>query len=1050
MANATKVAHYAKKAGHTLPTQVVKRDGRQVVFDINRIENAVSRSFAQCEEPISVSASEVAERAASTIAARALPDEAPSVEQIQDAVELVLQSSGAYEAAKKFILHRAQHADDRKTREVPDEIKATFADAAQYFPTDFQQFMFFDKYSKYNYDLGRRETWIETVTRTIDFLREMSHDKLDDETYASLHKSILNMESMPSMRLLATAGDYARDQNLAIFNCFAGSEKYLTPEGLVTFADTVNTEQIVLNGSGKWVNAEIKQFGHQSLQVVSLRPGRKSSLRHQIQVTPNHRWITLNRGEVTDLQVGDRIEYVGATHTTFIPEAWIAGFGFGDGTIDGQGNARVRLCGEKDQHWLNVFQEYGHSGICYPPSCNGDPIITFHKGWFSDWKKLPSVERGSEWLASWLEGYMAADGHRAEAQPGLSSQNNDAIEFVKMIAPLCGYLITGHNVSSVMTTNLGPRKAALQRLTLRRQGEFWVTAIEDLEVRDTVFCAVVPDTHDFVLANGVLTGNCSYLPIKDIESFCETLLISMSGCGVGFSVESYYVDQFPRVRRQKKNQEVTIHVIEDSTEGWINVLRDGLTHWFNGEDMEWDDTFVRRAGLPLRKKGGRASGPGPLNDMLRNIRRIILSRQGTFIRPIDAHDIACSVGDAAVQGGVRRTAMISLFDWDDNEMRQAKIGVNLDNNPIRWNANNSAVWPEDLTQQDLIQQMLDMDKGKRGEPGIFSRENAKKNKPSRRKSARFGINPCGEINLRPYGLCNLSIAVVRPDDDLESLKAKVVNATILGTIQSMAENFPGLRPEWAENQREERLLGVDPLGLRDHPILSQVSAQADEWLRVLKEVATETNIKYAALLDIAPSAAITCDKPGGNSSATMNTNSGLDGRHSPFIRRNARVAGTSPVFRAFKEDGVPMTPENGQTIETATAWVVPFPLRSPETSVFKADLTAIDQLEYWLQLKTAWTDHNPSCTIVYSDDELLDITKWVWEHRDKIGGLAFLPRDDAAYNQMPYEEITEAEYDALVLRFPAKIDFSKIFRYELEDMTTATSELSCFAGACET
>lgn len=754
MANAKKVAYYAEQAGHGLPTEVVKRDGRTVSFDINRIEAAVDKCFAQCDNIPKIAAGEVAERVASAIAARTPSGEATSVEKVQDAVEFVLQVTGEFEAAKRYILHRAERANARDERPVPEEIRAAFDDASQYFPTDAQQFMFFDKYSRYNHDLGRRETWIETVDRTIDFLRELSQNKLEDAMYDRLRDGILNMKAMPSMRMLATAGDYARDQNLAIFNC-------------------------------------------------------------------------------------------------------------------------------------------------------------------------------------------------------------------------------------------------------------------------------------------------SYLPVKDIEAFCEGLLISMSGCGVGYSVESQYVEQFPRIKKQKKNQDVTTHYVEDSTEGWIYALRLGLTKWFNGEDVKFNYELVRRAGLPLRRKGGRASGPEPLREMLTFVRSTILARQGSVLRTIDAHDMMCAVGQAAVQGGVRRTAMIALFDWNDNEMRHCKSGAWGSYPAIRHNANNSAVWPEDLSQMEFIQQMLDMDASNNGEPGIFSRENANRTRPKRRKRAAFGTNPCGEIILRPYQVCNLSIAVARADDDEASLTEKVELAAIIGTIQSMAEHFPGLREEWVKNQQEERLLGVDILGMQDSAV-----ARDPEVLKRLQQRAVAINAVCAELLGINASAGVTCNKPGGNSSQLLNTASGLHARHSAHYRRNMRVSATSPVYRALKEAGVQMTPENGQTSENATTYVIPFPVKSPDEAVLKDDMTAIDQLEFWLTCKESWTEHNPSCTVSYGEDELLDVIKWVWQNKDKVGGLSFLPRTTKAYAQLPYEEVTKEEYDAMVASFP-KIDFSMIYRYELQDMTTATSELACFAGACE-
>ena len=201
--------------------------------------------------------------------------------------------------------------------------------------------------------------------------------------------------------------------------------------------------------------------------------------------------------------------------------------------------------------------------------------------------------------------------------------------------------------------------------------------------------------------NNIAIYNCSYMPVDSIDSFVEALIISMSGCGVGYSVEHQYVEKFARIARQS-GKPATTFVVPDSSEGWAQALRAGLETWFAGEDILFDYSEVRPAGAPLRVKGGRASGPEPLRKMLDFARTRILSRQGGFLRPLDAHDLMCAVGDAAVSGGVRRTAMISLFDYDDSDMRYCKDGDFWRNNSQRWNANNSAVWPErELTQAEI-------------------------------------------------------------------------------------------------------------------------------------------------------------------------------------------------------------------------------------------------------------------------------------------------------------------------------------------------------------
>jgi ribonucleotide reductase class II len=1103
-----------------VPKQIVKRDGRIVPFDAARIQVALERCFASLANPPQTSVEDLTQQVVNVVAAKY---DLPTVEGIQDIVEMALQAAGEYEAAKHYILYRAEHAKMRVRRPVPEEVRQAFAESDKYFPTQLQKFQFYDKYSRFSYELGRRETWIETVDRAVNYLKELSDYRLPAEIYERLRQGILQMKVMPSMRLLAMAGPAARRNNIALYNC-------------------------------------------------------------------------------------------------------------------------------------------------------------------------------------------------------------------------------------------------------------------------------------------------SYMPVDSIDSFVEALIISMSGCGVGFSVERQYVEQFPRIARQKGNPPKMV-VVVDSSEGWADAVRAGLTAWFEGEDVVFDYSQVRPAGAPLRVKGGRASGPEPLRKMLDFARSRILARQGGFLRPLDAHDMMCAVGDAAVSGGVRRTAMISLFDYDDLEMLHCKDGDFWRNNSQRWNANNSAVWPErELSQTEITRFVLDMVESGRGEPGIFNRKAAVENRPARRQAAAFGTNPCvtgdtwvmtaqgpaqaheleqrpflalvngkpypstadgffvtghkpvylieteeghtlkatsdhpilevtrqtrkkqetqwtavsdllpgatiqlhnqrgavwqaadqgasvawllgllvgdgtfarhetknnqailrfwgqpaetmvemahavlttniparsdlqpvwnrhnqfwqlsstglnavaeayglspdhktitpeiertssafysgflrglfdadgtvigsqekgvsvrlsqsnlellqaaqrmllrlgivatiyqnrreadyqllpdgkgghqpywtqsqhelviandnllvfrdrigfsdpekaakladklamyqrqpnrerftarikqitlvgeetvydctipeqhafdanglyvhncGEIILRPYQFCNLSSAVARHDDDYQSLKEKVELAAIIGTIQSMATYFPGLRPQWQQNCMDERLLGVDLNGQMDSP-----AAQDPEIQTKLQQVAVETNRQYAALLGVNQSAAITCVKPSGNSSQLLNSSSGLHARWAEYYIRNVRVGTHSPVCKVLQDAGIPMDPENGQARDNANTWVIHFPVKSPQGAKTRNDSTALEQCEFWLQNKLHYTEHNPSVTITYQQDEVLDIIRWIWEHQDKVGGMAFLPAFDAQYDQMPYVEIGKEEYEQLAAKFP-EIDFSKIYRYEEEDLTTAAQELACLSGQCD-
>lgn len=540
--------------------------------------------------------------------------------------------------------------------------------------------------------------------------------------------------------------------------------------------------------------------------------------------------------------------------------------------------------------------------------------------------------------------------------------------------------------------------------------------------------------------SNVTIYNCSYQPVDALDAFVEALIISMSGCGVGFSVESKYVENLPEIKPQTGAMAPT-HLVEDSADGWAAALRLGLETWFEGGDVEFDYSQIRPMGTPLRTKGGRASGPEPLQRMLDFFRNKIISK--TRLTTLDAHDMMCVVGDAAVSGGVRRTAMISLFDFEDDEMRQSKDGeIPL----YRWNANNSAVWPGRTLSFSEVQEQMEIIMGSgKGEPGIFSRQSAINTIPPRRQPAEFGTNPCGEIVLRPFEFCNLSIAVARHEDTFDTLKEKVELATLIGTIQSMATHFPGLRSKWKENCEEERLLGVDINGQMDSPV-----AQDPGVLQRLKHHAVLTNSMYANLLGINRSAGVTCNKPSGNSSTLLDCSPGIHARKYKYYLRRITVGADSPTYKVLRDAGLSMTPNRNQDDGEATAWLASFPVKAPDGAIVESERTAIAQLEHWYKNKKFWTEHNPSTTINFRPDETGEIIVWVHEHQDVLGGLTFFPTRDIGFDKsvLPYLEITKEEYEEAATNFP-EIDFSNLYLYEQEDMTKAAQEFACVSGACD-
>ena len=554
--------------------------------------------------------------------------------------------------------------------------------------------------------------------------------------------------------------------------------------------------------------------------------------------------------------------------------------------------------------------------------------------------------------------------------------------------------------------------------------------------------------------------NCTFTAPTKLEDFAEIMYLSMQGCGVGFAVESQNVEQLSQIKKQT-GQKLPTHIIVDSKEGWCDALTLGMKTWYDGKDILFDSSQVRPAGARLKTMGGKASGPEPLRSLLAFTRERIFSRAGRRLRAIDAHDIICKIGECVVAGGVRRTAMISLSDLDDVEMRDAKRGQFYMTDPHRSVANNSAVYETRPTNAELMDEWVALMKSGSGERGIFNRGSLSVTFPKRRidhfKKIGFigedgvvrgsiGTNPCAEIILQSKQFCNLSEVIARADDTEASLLRKIRLASILGTYQSTLTKFGYISKEWTDHCRTERLLGVSVTGQWDSPV-----ARQPETMRKLRDMAIKTNIAYAKRFGIERSLAVTAVKPSGTVSQTFNCASGIHPRHAPYYIRRVRISATDSLFKMMRDQGVPYYPEVGQSMEEANTFVLEFPIKAPDHSAdtrFKDDISALEQLEYWKRVKLNFTEHNPSATISVGASEWISVVDWIQKNWDIIGGLSFLPRSDHVYRLAPYEAITKEEYEARMARFP-KVDYSKLIAYERQDETEMKKELACAGNACE-
>ena len=525
--------------------------------------------------------------------------------------------------------------------------------------------------------------------------------------------------------------------------------------------------------------------------------------------------------------------------------------------------------------------------------------------------------------------------------------------------------------------------------------------------------------------------NCAALPLDSVESFGELLYVLMQGTGCSFSVESEFVSQLPVVSAAS---DVTVkYEVQDTTDSWCDAFKTALWAGFNGFSFEADYSRVRPAGSRLATKGGYASGPEPLRELIEFTLEIQRAAVGRKLSAAECHRIACKVADIVQVGGVRRAATLSHSDLLDDEMREIKNGAFWEKMPELGRANNSAVYEGALDLDHFNKEWENLRTSGSGERGIFRRD---QKIPARRKVSKLLTNPCAEILLRLFQFCNLSIAVIRPTDDKATIARKVRLATLFGTLQSALTKFNYLRPIWAQNSEEERLLGVDIPGAESNPLFNKPG-----YVSKLRDYVRRMNEEYATLIGINPSVATTAIKPGGNSGVFLNVGHPVTGYTARHMIRRVRVGTTTPMYNFLLDQKVPCVLENERTAVFDFLW------KAPETAVIGTELSALDQLERWKFFKTNWTEHNPSVTVYVGPDEWDAVRQWVVSNWEVVGGLSFFPKDEHVYPLAPIEPISADEYESRLADFP-KIDWDVYYDYEKFDSTTLGGDFACAGGAC--
>jgi len=554
--------------------------------------------------------------------------------------------------------------------------------------------------------------------------------------------------------------------------------------------------------------------------------------------------------------------------------------------------------------------------------------------------------------------------------------------------------------------------------------------------------------------------NCSYTTVEHVCRFGEIMYILMCGSGVGFSCETHIVAQLPVVADAAPPTDPPAVVqVADSKEGW-KAACDAYVRlaWLEGRRVAVDYSLVRPAGAPLRTMGGVASGPEPLRSFFGHLQRALDGARGRRLRAAEVHALVCQIAEVVQMGGVRRSALISLFSADDEEMLRIKSGDWYRTAPWLASANNSAVFCAPHTKNrgaPLMRMWAELQASGSGEPGIFNRTAAR---DAAARSGRdlfydrascthiqWGTNPCGEIVLRPQQFCNLTEVVVRASDTEDTIADKVELATIIGAMQSTFTHFPALSAEWERNCRAERLLGVSLTGVYDNALFSTVGPELDRMLERLRARARAVATDWAARLGVNPSAAVTCVKPSGTVSQVVDSASGLHPRWSAHYVRSTRCAKIDPLYQFLRDAGVPHEDDEMNASRVVFYW----PIKAPAGVPTRDQLSALDHLRLWLTYTRHWCDHNASCTVNIRPREWGAVAEWVYTHFDNVLGLSFMPYDGGDYAQPPYRACSAAEYEERRASQP-RLDWAKLARYERgTHYTTQEREPACTAGGCE-
>ena len=534
--------------------------------------------------------------------------------------------------------------------------------------------------------------------------------------------------------------------------------------------------------------------------------------------------------------------------------------------------------------------------------------------------------------------------------------------------------------------------------------------------------------------NNARIYNCCYLPIDSLHSFSETMFLLLGGTGVGYSVQNHHVAQLPSIKTPGKKR---TYLVEDSIMGWADAVKVLMKAYFEGSFMpNFDFRAVRQKGARLVTAGGKAPGPEPLKLCLSHIQAVLeRKKEGESLTSLECHDILCFIANSVLAGGIRRSAMICLFDHDDEAMITCKYGDWWEINEQRGRANNSAVLKRGEISEEQFKSLWErIEASGSGEPGIYWTNDKD-----------WGTNPCCEIALRPYQFCNLCEVNVSDVQNQIDLNDRVSVAAFFGTLQAGFFDFHYLRPIWAKTTQKDALLGIGMTGIGSGEILKYNLEIAANTAKVVNQLITEK-------IGTNEAARITCIKPSGTTSLVLGTASGIHAWHNDYYLRTMRFNKNEDVA-VYLMDNHPELCEDDVLRPTDTV-CVRIPVKAPEGSIFRTE-TAIDTLERVKKFSNEWVKaghidgantHNVSATISILENGWEEVGNWMWDNREVYNGLSVLPHFGGSYKQAPFEDITKEQYEERVSHLK-NVDLTKVV--ELDDTVDFGQVAACAGGACE-